>query len=149
MSRSPIAVTVFFLALLAPGFSTVPAHSDGTVVGTITRFRVPEVDVYDDVGEFLCAVDPAALTGPGAGDPCDGIGGSDGEGTPIIIQRVTDDGQFLVELGGKSFRLDPFQVDVQMADTPEVKSRCPKLAGHAEMAATRGLGESGCVTEEH
>jgi len=158
VSRLPIAVTVSSLALLASVFSVASAPGNGAIVGTITQFTVPEVDVYDGAGAFLCAADPDALTRPGAGDPCDGVaaagsGGkrspdSDGEGAPIQIQRITDDGQFLVELGGKSFRLDPFQVDAQMNDAPEVKSRCPKLAGRAEMAATRGLGESGCITEE-
>jgi hypothetical protein len=158
VSRSPIAITVSFLALIVPAFSPVSALSDGVVVGTITKFTVPEIDVYDSAGEFLCAVDPRVLTGSGAGDPCAGAGaegssgpraaGSEAEAAPVLIRQITEDGQFLVELGGKSFRLDPFQVDAQMNETSEVKSRCPKLAGRAEMAATRGLGESGCVTEK-
>lgn len=149
MPRLPIAIAQSLLALVVLGG---PVRAAADAVGTINAFKVPEIDVYDGSGDFLCAVAPGVFKRAAASNPCAPAQAHAAESktapTAIPIKEVTDDGQYLVERGGAAYRLDPFQVDATMSEAPNVKSRCPKLAGRTEMAATRGLGESGCASAE-
>ena len=149
MSRLPIAISSVLLALAGQLMCAVAVDAD--VVGTIKGFKAPEIDIYSGSGEFLCAAAPEALERAAPADPCAeavAAGKAKNAATTIPIKQVTDDGQFLVERGGTEYRLDPFQVDATMSEAPDVKARCPQLAGRTEMAATRGLGESGCETKD-
>ena len=141
----PIAIGLVLLALAG---SSAPAAAEP--VGRIVGFRGDEIDLYDASGEFLCAVPPSALAAGAPADPCSPSSAAParGDSPDLAIEEVTDDGQFRIVLGGGSFRVDPFQVDAEMNETPDIKPRCPQLAGRTEMAATRGLGESGCDSEE-
>jgi hypothetical protein len=144
--RLPFAVS---LAVLTLAVSPAPAVAEA--VGTITGFKMSDVDIYDDAGEFLCVVDTSALTAGTGSDICShaapGGAGSKPSAASIPVREVADDGQLVVAWGGKTYRLDPFQVDAKLGASTGVKVRCQKLAGRSEMAATRGLGENDCDTK--
>ena len=154
MARTPFAIMLAQFALVV---SVVPTSADDVGgawiqvpggAGTITGFKMSEVDIYGSDGEFLCVVSPATLAGPPAADICKAPASDEKvEKASIPIESVTDDGQLVVAWGANSYRVDAFQVDAAMNSTGGKKPRCPKLAGGSEMAATRGLGESNCVTD--
>ena len=146
MARSSFAITLLVVTLVAPA---IPAAAD--VAGTITAFKMSDVDVYSGAGEFLCVVDANAFSKAASSDICTHAVGDQPSPDPVAasipVKEVADDGQLVVEWGGKDYRIDPFQVDASMKQSDQVKTRCPKLAGRMEMAATRGLGENDCNTE--
>jgi len=144
--RLPFAISLAVLTL-----AVVPVSAVAGGAGTITGFKMSDVDIYDDAGEFLCVVDPAAFSAKPGADICvhavGDAGGSKPASASIPIQQIADDGQLVVAWGTKKYRIDPFQVDAKMGASADVKVRCPQLAGRTEMAATRGLGENDCATK--